>query len=33
MFLAFVTGSDRAPINGLESLKFSISRHGEDNER
>jgi ubiquitin-protein ligase E3 A len=29
-FLFFCTGCDRAPINGLGSLKFTISRHGSD---
>ena len=32
-FLAFCTGTDRAPIEGLGSLEFVISRHGEDSER
>ncbi len=32
-FLFFVTGSDRAPINGLGSLRFVISRNGPDSER
>lgn len=29
-FLAFCTGWDRAPINGLGSMKFYISRHGDN---
>ncbi|OMJ86941.1 hypothetical protein SteCoe_11409 [Stentor coeruleus] len=32
-FLFFVTGSDRAPINGLSSLHFVISRNGPDSDR
>jgi ubiquitin-protein ligase E3 A len=32
-FLAFSTGSDRAPIKGLGSLKFVVSRAGPDSER
>mmetsp|Transcript_13630 Transcript_13630/g.13651 ORF Transcript_13630/g.13651 Transcript_13630/m.13651 type:complete len:364 (-) Transcript_13630:40-1131(-) len=32
-FLKFVTGSDRAPINGLGTLEFVISRNGEDSDR
>lgn len=31
-FLAFTTGSDRTPINGLASLGLVISRHGGDSE-
>lgn len=31
-FLAFVTGSDRAPINGLGTVKLYVGRHGEDSE-
>jgi ubiquitin-protein ligase E3 A len=31
-FLAFTTGSDRAPINGLGSVKLYVGRHGEDSE-
>lgn len=31
-FLAFVTGSDRAPILGLGSVKLYVGRHGEDSE-
>lgn len=31
--LFFVTGCDRAPINGLGTLKFVISRHGGDSMR
>ena len=29
-FLAFCTGCDRAPINGLGSIKFYISKHGDN---
>jgi ubiquitin-protein ligase E3 A len=32
-FLFFVTGSDRAPINGLSSLELTIMRNGPDCER
>jgi len=32
-FLMFCTGSDRAPINGLGHLGFTISRNGPDSER
>lgn len=32
-FLAFVTGSDRAPINGLSSLELIIMRNGPDTDR
>ena len=32
-FLAFATGSDRAPIKGLGSMKFVISRNGPDTSR
>ncbi|EAS04589.2 HECT domain ubiquitin transferase (macronuclear) [Tetrahymena thermophila SB210] len=32
-FLFFCTGSDRAPVTGFSSLKFIISRHGEENEQ
>jgi len=31
-FLAFSTGSDRAPIKGLGSMIFVIARHGPDSE-
>ena len=31
--LAFATGSDRAPVNGLKSLKFYIIKDGEDDDR
>jgi ubiquitin-protein ligase E3 A len=31
-FLAFTTGSDRAPINGLGNVKLYVGRHGEDSE-
>jgi ubiquitin-protein ligase E3 A len=32
-FLFFCTGTDRAPIKGLGSMKFVISRAGPDSER
>mmetsp|Transcript_26126 Transcript_26126/g.46463 ORF Transcript_26126/g.46463 Transcript_26126/m.46463 type:complete len:678 (-) Transcript_26126:5686-7719(-) len=32
-FLFFVTGSDRAPINGLSSLELTIMRNGPDCDR
>jgi ubiquitin-protein ligase E3 A len=32
-FLTFCTGSDRAPILGLGSMRLYIGRHGEDSER
>ncbi len=32
-FLQFVTGCDRAPINGLRSLPIYVGRQGEDSER
>ena len=32
-WLAFATGSDRAPVNGLKSLKFYIIQDGEDDKR
>ena len=31
--LKFVTGSDRAPIDGLAKMPFVISRNGPDSER
>ena len=31
--LVFATGSDRAPINGLSSLRFVITRSGPDSDR
>ena len=31
--LRFATGSDRAPINGLKSLKFWIIKDGQDDQR
>jgi len=31
-FLMFCTGSDRAPINGLKDLTFTISRNGPDSD-
>jgi ubiquitin-protein ligase E3 A len=33
LMLKFATGSDRAPINGLQSLPFVISRQGPDSEQ
>ena len=33
LLLKFSTGSDRAPINGLASMKFVISRNGPDSDR
>ena len=33
LLLKFATGSDRAPINGLASLTFVISRNGGDSDR
>jgi len=33
LLLKFATGSDRAPINGLSSLTFVISKNGTDAER
>ena len=32
-FLQFVSGSDRAPVNGLGSLTLFIGRHGPDTDR
>jgi ubiquitin-protein ligase E3 A len=32
-FLFFVTGCDRAPINGLGSLPITISRFGPDSDK
>lgn len=32
-FLAFCSGSDRAPVGGLGKLNFSISKHGDDSNR
>lgn len=32
-FLAFCTGSDRSPIKGLGSLRFTVSRAGPDSEQ
>jgi len=31
--LFFTTGSDRAPIGGLQNLNFVITRHGSDSDR
>lgn len=33
LLLTFSTGSDRAPVNGLKSLKFVIVQDGEDDQR
>lgn len=33
LLLTFATGSDRAPINGLKSLKFYIIKDGQDDQR
>ena len=33
LLLKFSTGSDRAPINGLKSMKFYIVQEGEDDKR
>jgi ubiquitin-protein ligase E3 A len=33
MFLKFVSGSDRSPIDGLSKLKFVISKNGSDDQR
>lgn len=32
-FLCFVTGSDRAPINGLGSMRLIILKNGDDSDR
>ena len=32
-FLFFVTGSDRAPVTGISSMSFVISRNGPDSDR
>ena len=32
-FLKFVSGSDRAPVNGLGSLRMVVSPNGDDSER
>ena len=32
-FLFFATGSDRAPVGGLGSIRFAIHKNGEDNEQ
>ena len=31
--LAFTTGSDRAPITGLEDIEFFVGLEGEDEEK
>ena len=31
-FLFFVTGSDRSPVRGLESLNMVIERHGDKDQ-
>lgn len=33
LFLAFVTGTDRAPIGGLQKLKLTVQRAGPDSEQ
>ncbi|EWM28462.1 hect e3 ubiquitin [Nannochloropsis gaditana] len=33
LFLKFISGSDRAPIRGLGSMTFVISKHGDDSDR
>jgi hypothetical protein len=33
LFLKFVSGSDRSPIEGLSKLKLVISKNGDDNSR
>lgn len=32
-FLAFCTGSDRAPILGLGTVRLYVGRHGEDSDQ
>jgi len=32
-FLAFCTGSDRAPVGGLKNMRFIVSRNGPDSDR
>jgi len=32
LLLQFTTGSDRAPINGLGSMRFVVSRNGPDSD-
>ena len=32
-FLAFTTGSDRAPVQGLGSMHLFVGKHGDDSER
>lgn len=32
-FLNFVTGSERAPVRGLASLKFCVQKNGDDSDR
>lgn len=32
-FLFFATGSDRAPVNGLGSMTFHITKHGIDSDQ
>lgn len=31
-FLKFVTGTDRVPIEGLKSLKFTVQKHGNNDQ-
>jgi ubiquitin-protein ligase E3 A len=33
LFLKFVSGSDRSPIDGLSKLKMVISKNGDDDTR
>jgi ubiquitin-protein ligase E3 A len=33
LFLKFVSGSDRSPIEGLSKLEFVVSRNGADDDR
>lgn len=33
MFLRFVSGSDRSPIDGLSGLKLIVSRNGDEDSR
>jgi len=31
--LSFTTGSDRAPIGGLGTMRFTVMKNGQDNEQ
>jgi len=33
LFLKFISGSDRSPIDGLSKLKFVVSRNGSEDAR